>query len=151
MITYHNLIPGKYSIEQEEKITRWIQQVIENEGFKPGEVVYIFGSDKYINGINKRYLNHDTFTDIITFQESVNQEIISGEIYISLDRIVENAKLFNVTVDNELSRVLVHGVLHLMGYNDKTESEKRVMRSKENYYINLQPNNFGKLFHVKHS
>ncbi len=151
MITYHNLNPEKYLIEQEEKITFWLHQVIENEGNIPGEITYIFGTDEYINEINRKYLNHDTYTDIITFQQSENQMVISGEIYISLDRVAENARKFKVNYDNELSRVLVHGILHLLGYDDKTPEEKNIMRSKENYYINLQPNNFGTLFHVKHS
>ncbi len=151
MITYNNLIPQKYLIEQEEKITKWLTQVIEIEAKSLGDIIYIFGTDEYINGINKKYLNHDTFTDIITFQESENQEVISGEIFISLDRVVENAKKFCVDIDNEFSRVLVHGVLHLLGYDDKTGEQKNIMRTKENYYINLQPNNFGKMFHVKHS
>ncbi len=150
MITYHNLISEKYLILNMSYFTEWLMQVIDIEGYKAGEIVYIFMSDSELIKINNKYLKHDTYTDIITFKESVNQKIISGEIFISLERVVDNAKTFSINIENEFSRVLVHGVLHLLGYDDKTDEEKSIMRTKENYYINLQSNKFDKLFHVKH-
>lgn len=89
--------------------------------------------------INKKFLNHHTFTDIITFPTSTQSNIISGEIFISIDRINENLKFYNTSLNNELSRVAVHGLLHLIGYNDHSEPEKILMRKKEDYYLSLQP------------
>ena len=150
MITFTNIFQEKYNIQNHPYFFKIISQTIENEGYKEGEILFIFTSDEYLLQINRRYLTHDTYTDIITFSESDNTEIISGEIFISLDRVLDNAKKFEVSPTKELARVLVHGILHLVGYNDKTVKEKKIMRTKEDYYINLQPNSFGQLFHVKH-
>ena len=150
MILFTNLIEEDYRILQSAKISIWINQVIETEGNKCGEINYIFVKDAYLLEINKKYLQHDTYTDIITFPESFNSNIITGEIFISLDRVLENAKKFEVDISDEFKRVLVHGILHLLGYNDKTDEEKKIMRAKEDYYINLQASTFVKLFHVKH-
>ncbi len=150
MITFNNIFQEKYAIQSHPYFFKLISQTIENERYKEGEIVFIFTSDEYLMNINKQYLNHDTYTDIITFPESEDAEIISGEIFISLDRVIENAKKYEVSLTVEIARVLVHGILHLLGYNDKSIEEKKMMRSKEDYYINLQPNTFGELFHVKH-
>lgn len=115
----------------------WLKSVIVSEGKKTGEIQYIFCDDKHLLEINKTYLNHDTFTDIITFSTTANKDIISGEIYISIDRVNENSKSQIVPFGDELSRVMVHGILHLLGYNDHTDTEKKLMRSKEDYYLHL--------------
>jgi len=117
---------------------QWLKAVIISEGNKVGDIQYILCDDEHLLGINKAYLNHDTFTDIITFSTTNNDEIISGEIYISVDRVSENSKAHSVSFNTELSRVMVHGILHLIGYNDHSDSEKKLMRSKEDYYLHLQ-------------
>jgi len=138
MISYNNLISHIYTITNTKDISKWIIKVAENEGYKMGYVIYIFTSDEYLISINRKFLLRDTYTDIITFPTSEYEKIISGEIYISLDRVIENAKKFKKKYSEEFARVLVHGVLHLVGYDDITEGEKHIMREKENYYINLQ-------------
>ncbi|MFM7473400.1 MAG: rRNA maturation RNase YbeY [Crocinitomicaceae bacterium] len=99
-----------------------------------GDITLIFCSDDYLLEINKKYLNHDYYTDVITFDYSDNQ-MVSGDLFISIDRVLENAKSFQVVAKEELIRVVCHGVLHLVGYKDKTEEEKKVMTSKENEYL----------------
>ena len=108
----------------------WLQQVIRKEGKIPGDISYIFCDDAYMIEQNNTFLNHDTYTDIITFDECVG-EIVSGSILISADQVKENASKFGKTFENELSRVVVHGTLHLCGYKDKTEEEAKTMRQKE--------------------
>ena len=111
----------------------------ENKG-KIVDIKFVFCDDDFLLGINKNYLNHDTLTDIITFPVIGNKkEIISGEIYISIDRILENSNIYDQKFQKELSRVMVHGILHLLGYNDLLDSEKLEMREREDYYLNLQP------------
>ena len=113
--------------------------VIEKEKSEPGELSFIFCSDLYLNSINKEYLNHNTLTDIITFDNSPNQDSpVSGDIYISIERVRQNAQAFKASFDNELHRVLIHGVLHLLGYNDKKASDKAHMRKKEEAYLSLR-------------
>jgi rRNA maturation RNase YbeY len=112
---------------------------METEGFIPGEIHYVFCDDTYLLSINEQYLNHHDFTDIITFSLSEVASVIRGEIFISVERVNENATINGVGFGIELARVLVHGVLHLVGYDDHTMEEKSLMRSKENYYINLLP------------
>ena len=114
----------------------FISNILISEKKTEGDVVLIFCSDEYLLEINKKHLNHNYYTDIITFDYCV-ENIVSGDLYISIDRVKENAKTFNDSFINELSRVVIHGVLHLCGYNDKTESEKKIMTQKENQYINL--------------
>ena len=116
----------------------WLKTVISLEGKKTGDIQYIFCDDNHLHKINKAYLNHDTLTDIITFATTNNENIISGEIYISIDRVYENANDQSVLFSDELSRVIVHGVLHLIGYDDHSISEKKLMREKEDYYLHLQ-------------
>lgn len=125
----------QFTLKNKVQIRKWIRKSIENEGFKLGELNFIFCSDGYLLQINQEYLKHDTYTDIITFDNSELSEIISGDIFISIDRIIENAEKFQINFDNELHRVMIHGVLHLMGYPDKKREEKVIMTSKEDYYL----------------
>jgi len=114
----------------------WIKDVIVNEGKSLGDISFIFCSDNYLLEINRKYLEHDFFTDIITF-DYVRESIISGDIFISVERVKENAVQFSKSFENELNRILVHGVLHLIGYKDKSKQEKDLMTQKEDYYLNL--------------
>ena len=111
-----------------------LNSLIENELKNIGDISVIFCSDEYLLKMNKEYLDHDYYTDIITF-DYVEGNVISGDLFISLDRIAENAKTFDTTLLKELYRVVFHGVLHLVGYKDKTDDEEREMRKKENYYL----------------
>jgi len=129
----------KFSLKNSHKIISWINKVVGIEEYSLGNICYIFCSDKYLHNINFTYLNHDTFTDIITFNYNENK-IISGDIFISIERVKENAHHFKVDFDKELKRVMIHGVLHLLGYNDKLKEDITIMRSKEDYYINLYQN-----------
>ncbi len=113
-----------------------ITNLIKNEGFEVGEINYIFCDDEYLLAINQQYLNHDYYTDIITFDYTENYTI-SGDIYISTQRVSENAENHQVDFVHELYRVMYHGILHLCGYKDKTEAEQKQMRSKEDYYLSL--------------
>ena len=122
----------------EPLIKDWLKSVIISEGKIPGEIQYVFCDDKQLLEINKQYLNHDTLTDIITFPSSNNNNIISGEIYISIERVKENSKELNTNFSQEIQRVIVHGILHLIGYDDHSSSDKIQMRSKEDYYLHLQ-------------
>jgi rRNA maturation RNase YbeY len=107
------------------------------EGCAPEEINYIFCSDEYLFKLNNAYLKHKTYTDIITFQYSWPPQLIRSDIYISVERVRENAKLYNTSFLNELYRVMFHGALHLCGYKDKTKRDMIQMRSKENFYLNL--------------
>lgn len=109
----------------------WLSKVIENEGAQLHELNLIFCSDNYLLSMNKEYLDHDYFTDIITFDNSVEANKITGDLFISVDRVYDNAKNLNVSRETELNRVVVHGVLHLLGYGDKSETERSLMRSLE--------------------
>ena len=110
----------------------WLKQIAQSENFKIGELNYIFCSDEYLYKINVDYLDHHTYTDIITFDNSEKEKTIESDIYVSIDRVQENAKTHNISFEDELDRVLIHGVLHLCGYKDKTEEEEKNMRLKEN-------------------
>ena len=116
---------------QEEKIQEWIQKIVKEYSKKTGDITYVFTSDSYILKINQQYLQHDYYTDIITFDYSEN-DIISGDLFISLDTVRSNAKKYNVTFLEELHRVIIHGILHLLGFNYKTEEENLQMRGLEN-------------------
>lgn len=137
MISFNYEIDFKLSNEKE--YSSWISKVIDSEQHKEGELNYIFCSDDYLHKINVKYLNHDTLTDIISFDYSVGKKL-HGDIYISVERVRDNAKDFNVDFNQELKRVMVHGILHYCGYKDKTEEDKTVMREKEDFYINLKDN-----------
>lgn len=102
-----------------------------------GSINFIFCSDKYLLQLNQKYLNHNTYTDIITFDNSDSQHEISGDLYISVERVRENSKQFSGSFVIELQRVMIHGILHLLGYNDKSSKDKETMRNKEDYYLSL--------------
>lgn len=125
-----------FQLENEQKIIDWINSTIQQEEKSATEITYVFCSDEYLYKMNLEYLNHDTYTDIITFDYTENS-FVSGDIFISVDRVKENAIKFNNTFLNELSRVIIHGVLHLVGYKDKSTEQKQVMRSKEDFYLTL--------------
>ncbi|RQP15354.1 MAG: rRNA maturation RNase YbeY [Parapedobacter sp.] len=120
---------------QKTAIRQWIKESAVAEGFRAGEISLIFCSDAYMLEINKQYLNHDTYTDIVTFDTSEAEEIIAGDIFISIERVRENAEKFGVSVRDELHRVIIHGILHLCGYRDKKKAEKALMTKKEDYYL----------------
>lgn len=114
--------------------TIWLKDIILSEGKKLGEINYIFCDDEYLLKVNQDYLQHDYYTDIITF-DYVKGKTISGEIFVSLQRISDNASTLSKNYEEELRRVLAHGILHLCGYKDKTQEEEQLMRSKEDFYI----------------
>lgn len=118
------------------KIKSWIKEVIKNEGFKLDVINYIFCSDEYLLQVNIDYLNHNYYTDIITFNNSESENIITSDIFISIDRVKDNAKENKVELDLEIKRVLVHGVLHLCGYDDHLNEDVKIMREKEQFYLN---------------
>lgn len=122
----------EFSLSENKNI--WIEKTIQSESKKAGEISFIFCSDNYLLNINKEFLNHDYFTDVITFDYVVEDET-SGDIFISVDRIKENAADFKVSFDDELNRIMIHGVLHLLGYKDKVLEEKQMMTDKENEYL----------------
>ncbi len=117
-----------------EHLPDWITDTAISENKETGEITVIFCDDQYLLEINKKYLNHDYYTDVITFDYSEGN-LISGDIFISKDRVKENASFYNVSFENELKRVIIHGVLHLLGYKDKEESQQKIMRQKENEYL----------------
>jgi probable rRNA maturation factor len=123
-----------FSLDNETQLADWIVNVISEEGYKLEEINYIFCDDEYLLKLNVEFLNHDTLTDIISFDNSVGK-IIQGDIFISIERVKENAIDFKVSTLEELYRVMVHGVLHYCGYKDKSEDEEKVMRQKENHYL----------------
>ena len=118
----------------EELVVKWINKSVNSLGFTIGELSFIFCSDEYLKKINVKYLNQDFFTDVITFDYS-KEKLLFGDIYISTDRVKENAKIYSSYFNEELFRVIIHGVLHLCGFNDKTEEEKNLIRSKENEFL----------------
>lgn len=119
-----------FNLDNEEAIAVWLGNVIMSENKKEGEINYIFCDDKYLHKINVEYLDHDTLTDIISFDYSMGNEL-HGDIFVSVERVKDNAADFNVSFKDELKRVLVHGILHYCGYKDKSEAEELLMRSKE--------------------
>lgn len=118
-----------------ELFSLWLSNVIASEGFELGPVNVVFCNDEYLLDMNQKYLDHDYYTDIITFDYS-NEKEVSGDLFISIDRVMDNAKLIGVDEEDEVKRVCVHGVLHLCGYKDKSEVESTEMRAKEDYYLN---------------
>src|SRR5699024_10324345 len=124
----------EFTLKGKGIVRNWISNTIKAEGFKKiGELSFIFCSDDYLLSINRQYLDHNTYTDIITFDNSENEEIISGDICIIIPRVMENASLFKSTESDELHRVIIHGVLHLCGYFDESKGEKEIMTQKENF------------------
>jgi probable rRNA maturation factor len=130
-----------FELDNETQYEEWISRIIESEGFDEGEINYIFCDDEYLHKINVEYLNHDTLTDIISFDYTVGN-LIQGDIFVSIERVRENADDFKVSFDEELRRVLSHGVLHYCGYKDKSEADEVVMRAKEEEKMQM--------FHVEH-
>ena len=130
-----------FELDNEEQYEDWISRIIESEGFDEGEINYIFCDDEYLHKINVEYLDHDTLTDIISFDYTVGN-VLQGDIFVSVERVQDNAKDFNVSFDEELKRVLSHGVLHYCGYKDKSPEDEALMRSKEEEKMQM--------FHVEH-
>jgi len=118
-------------------VKSWISKVISNEKRKEGDINYIFCDDNYLLEKNIKYLKHTSLTDIISFDYTIGK-IISGDIFISIERVKENSNIFKTRFLDELHRVMVHGILHYCGYNDKTDQEKKLMRAKEDYYLSLR-------------
>ena len=134
MITYN--FETLFNLNDTSIISDWIHKVISNEGFETGEINFIFCDDDYLLNLNLAFLDHDTLTDIISFDYTMGN-LISGDVYISIPRVMENASIFNTSFQNELHRVIIHGILHYCGYKDKSEDEKLIMRSKEDEYLNV--------------
>jgi probable rRNA maturation factor len=130
-----------FELNNESQYEDWISRIIESEGFEEGEINYIFCDDEYLHKINVEYLNHDTLTDIISFDYTVGN-LIQGDIFVSIERVRDNATDFKVSFDEELRRVLAHGVLHYCGYKDKSEKDEALMRAKEEEKMQM--------FHVEH-
>lgn len=123
-----------FNLDNEEAIATWLKNVIASENKKEGEINYIFCDDEYLHKINVEYLDHDTLTDIISFDYSMGNEL-HGDIFVSVERVKDNAADFDVSFEEELKRVLVHGILHYCGYKDKGEAEELLMRGKEDEKI----------------
>jgi rRNA maturation RNase YbeY len=138
MIDFH--FKSDFLIDNPSYYADWINRIIESEGFVSGQIDYIFCTDDYLLELNLQYLNHDTLTDIITF-DYTDGKTVSADIFISTERVKENAEAFKVDFDTELKRVMSHGVLHLTGYGDKSHDQKKIMRNKEEEKI--------KMFHVE--
>lgn len=124
----------EFTLDNEQDFADWLSAVIVSENKNEGEINYIFCDDEYLHKINVEYLNHDTLTDIISFDYTVGNEL-NGDIFVSVERVEDNAKDFNVSFIEELKRVLAHGILHYCGYKDKSDSEAELMRSKEDEKI----------------
>jgi len=127
-----------FSLDQEDSTINWINKVLEKEGYKAENINYVFCSDAHLLELNQQYLNHDTLTDIITFDNSEEKENLEADIFISIDRVKENASVLKKEFSNELHRVIIHGLLHLLGLKDKTEAEKQEMREKEDACLSLR-------------
>lgn len=124
-------------LKNRNKIREWLKNVADSEKCKISNLNYIFCTDSYLLGINQNFLNHNTLTDVISFDYSVRKDELQGEIYISTERVKDNSKEYNVIFIEELKRVMVHGLLHLIGYEDDSEDKKKIMREKEDYYLYL--------------
>lgn len=130
----------EFQLDNEQKYQNWLTEVIESEDKEKGEINYIFCDDDYLYEINVQYLEHETLTDIISFDYTLDN-LISGDIFISIERVKDNAQDFGVSFEEELKRVMVHGILHYCGYKDKTEADEKLMRTKEEEKM--------KMFHVE--
>lgn len=136
MVSYF-LEDVKFEFKHKRVNNAWLKMVAESEVKKLGNINIIFCSDNYILDVNMKYLQHDYFTDIITF-DYCEKNILSGDLFISIDSVRENSVFFGTEFADELNRVIVHGLLHLIGYDDHTEADQKVMREKENYYLELR-------------
>ena len=132
MITFQNT--SKFKVKDLRKKKLWLNSISNNEGKKIESLSFLFVDDEEMLKYNKKYLQHESYTDVITFDSSVDKRI-AGDIIISLERVKDNAKFYQVSYNYELQRVMVHGLLHLLGYNDKNKEEKKIIRKKENYYL----------------
>ena len=141
LVQFHFVTIG-VTLNERTRLKKFLLGLAKKEGYRLKSVNYIFCSDSYLLKLNQDYLRHNTLTDIITFPLSKKGDPLEAEIYISLERVKENAGLFSTTIKEELHRVIFHGLLHLCGYKDKSASEKSIMRQKENEYL-------AKWFHVK--
>lgn len=130
-------IDVKIALRERRRLKTFIERMFRNEGIQINSLVIIFCSDEYLLGVNRRFLNHDYYTDIITFNLVDKEELVEGEIYISTDRIRENALTNKVALQNELHRIIFHGVLHLCGFKDKKSNEKTLMTIEENKYLKM--------------
>ena len=135
MITFN--YETDFELTTKAKIADWVSKSIVNEAFKEGDINYIFCDDDYLLDINVKHLKHNELTDIISFDYSLGK-ILSGDIFISIDRVRENSLKFKVNFDDELQRVIIHGILHFCGYKDKSKEDKGLMRKKEDYYLSLR-------------
>jgi len=124
-----------YKLPNKLKLKKWIKATIEREGYNLEQLNFIFCNDEYLLGINQQYLNHDTYTDIITFDNSEVEKLIIGDIFISIERVKENAKIYKTNDFDEVCRIIIHGTLHLLGYKDKGKIAKTLMTDKENEYL----------------
>ncbi|WP_410221794.1 rRNA maturation RNase YbeY [Pedobacter sp.] len=127
-----------YNLKGKRALKGWVEKVIIAEGYKLEELNFIFCSDEFLLRINQDFLQHDYYTDVITFDNSEEPKTIVSDIFISIDRVKDNAKLNNVTIHDELCRIMIHGTLHLLGYKDKTLKEKSLMTQKEDYCLSLR-------------
>jgi len=134
MITFN--YETEFVVEKETQLENWIEKVVSDKDFELGEVNYIFCDDDYLLKLNVEFLQHDTLTDIISFDNSLGK-LINGDIFISIERVKENAKEYNVTFEDELHRVMIHGILHYMGLKDKSADEKMIMRKEENKALSV--------------
>jgi probable rRNA maturation factor len=128
-----------FQVEDENRLEKWIENVASENGFEVGEINYIFCDDEYLLKLNLEFLKHDTLTDVISFDNTLGK-LINGDIFISVERVVENAKEYNASFEDELHRVMVHGVLHYMGFKDKSDDEIKQMRTAENSSLLLLNN-----------
>jgi metalloprotein, YbeY/UPF0054 family len=124
------------NIKNRNQLKDYLKKIAKKEGYSIHQLTYIFCSDRYLLKLNQQFLKHNTLTDILTFPSSAVKEPISGEIYISVERIRDNARNYKTLINHELHRVIFHGLLHLCGYKDKSASDKELMRKKEDYYLN---------------
>ena len=130
-----------------KEVRFWIKNVVKKENKKLSYLNFVFCTDSYLLGLNQKYLKHNSLTDVIAFDFSESKKTIEGDVYISVDRVKENAKKYSPSFKKELLRVLLHGVLHLIGYKDKTKEQKKIMASKENVFVSVFNS---KKFHVEH-
>ncbi len=120
-----------YTLKEKNKYKKWLKKIISIHNYSPGEITYILCSDSFLYDMNVQYLNHHTYTDIITFDNSEQGRTIEGDIFISIDRVMDNSLSNGIVFEDELKRVMVHGILHLLGFKDKEEKDKKLMREKE--------------------
>lgn len=135
MISFYFEDYKEFDLEK-DKISSWIERVVGQEDWILGELSFIFCSDNYLLNMNREHLNHNYYTDVITF-DYTKGNVIAGDVFISIDRVIDNAKQFNQSFDKELLRIIIHGVLHLLGFKDKSEDEKLIMTSKEDESLKL--------------